>query len=47
MAQNGHLTTLLGSNNEEIRKSAMGFEGVSVNKSYMYITQKAHKLNVD
>ena len=36
MVQNGHLTTLLGSNNEEIRKSAMGFEGVSVKKSYMY-----------
>ena len=29
MAQNGHLTSLLGSNIEAIRKSAIGLDGTS------------------
>ena len=32
MAQNGHLTSLLGSNIEAMRKSAIGLDGTSENK---------------
>ena len=43
MAQNGHLTSLLGSNIEAMRKSAIGLDGTSENKQI----KNLHGSNLD
>ena len=48
MAQNGHLTSLLGSNIEAMRKSAIGLDGTSEKNKLKYNgTNQLHDSNRD